>query len=123
MSSPYPHTIVFLLALTVAERLDKKPRMCDALPVWTIDEIRQRNKEVGQHFFDDSTMKFFGSKIHHQTFGDRFVTSEVDVDTGLRRYTVRRIDWDSGVIHNISLFLEFDSLEEAVGKAQELGAQ
>lgn len=78
----------------------------------TIDEIKTRNKEVGQHFFDDRTMEFFDSRISAKTFGNFFVTSECG-PSGLRRYTVRVFDPKTGTVDTHGLFQEFDTLREA----------
>jgi hypothetical protein len=78
----------------------------------TITEIKTRNKEVGQHFFDDRTMQFFESRISNKTFGNFFVTSERG-PSGLRRYTVRVFDPNTGIVDTHGLFQEFDTLREA----------
>ena len=78
----------------------------------TIDEIKRRNKEVGQHFFDDRTMEFFDSRISTKTFGNYFVTSECG-PSGMRRYTIRVFDPNSGTVDTFGNFQEFDTLREA----------
>ena len=83
----------------------------------TIDEIKTRNKEVGQHFFDDRTMEFFNSKVSNKTFGNYFVTSECG-PSGLRRYTVRVFDPNTGGVDTYGLFQEFDTLREAQSVAR-----
>lgn len=88
----------------------------------TIEEIKQRNIDVGQHFFDDDSMRFFDSQIHPDVFGDYFVTSESYPDTGLRRYTVRRMDWDSGIVWTVGIFLEHKTLRDAYEEAKRLSA-
>lgn len=78
----------------------------------TIDEIKRRNKEVGQHFFDDRTMEFFDSRISTKTFGNYFVTSECG-PSGMRRYTIRVFDPNNGTVDTFGNFQEFDTLREA----------
>jgi hypothetical protein len=85
----------------------------------SIDEIKQRHKEVGGHFFDDPTMRFFDSRISSKTYGNYFVTSECG-PSGLRRYTVRRIEWDTGDISTVGHFHEYDTLEEALSVARKM---
>ena len=87
----------------------------------SIDEIKQRHREVGGHFFDDPTMRFFDSRISSRTYGNHFVTSECS-PSGLRRYTVRRIDWETGDISTVGHFHEYDTLGEALGVARRLGS-
>ena len=78
----------------------------------TITEIKQRNKEVGQHFFDEATMNFFESKVSNKTFGNYFVTSECG-PSGMRRYTVRIFDPNTGSVDTHGHFQVFDTLREA----------
>lgn len=78
----------------------------------TIHEIKQRNKEAGQHFFDKSAMDFFDSRIYKTTHGFHFTTSERG-PSGVRRYSVRVIDWDSGAIETVGDFQQFSTLREA----------
>ena len=85
----------------------------------SIDDIKKRHQEVGGHFFDDKTMRFFDSRISSKTFGNYFVTSECG-PSGLRRYTVRRIDWDNGNITTASHFNEYDTLSEAQQAARRM---
>lgn len=89
----------------------------------TIDDIKKRNREGGHHFFDTATMGFFSSRIYPKVFGnDYFVTSE-QFPTGLRRYSVRRMDWETGAIETVGQFQGFTSLSEAKREAQELASQ
>jgi hypothetical protein len=70
----------------------------------TIDEIRRRNWAIGGHWFDPDTMRFFGTRVHEQVYGDGFfVTSERDgygphnAWGGARRFTVRRAGADGHI--------------------------
>lgn len=82
-----------------------------------ISKIIERNKEVGHHFFDESSMRFFDSKVYDKVFGDYFVTSE-QAPAGLRRYSVRRIDWASGNITTVGEFQEYETLRDAYRAAE-----
>lgn len=82
-----------------------------------INEIKKRNKEVGHHFFDETTMRFFDSKVYDKVFGDYFVTSE-RAYAGLRRYSVRRFDQGTGKIETVGEFQEFESLRDAYRAAE-----
>jgi hypothetical protein len=88
----------------------------------TIEDIKKRNREVGHHFFDSETMSFFASRIYPKVFGDYFVTSE-QFPAGPRRYSVRRMDWDTGAIETVGLFQQFTTLAEAMREAKELATQ
>jgi hypothetical protein len=82
----------------------------------TIQEIKQRNRDAGQHFFDEASMRFFNSRISGQTFGNYFVTSEKG-PSGIRAYTVRFQD-DDGHIWTLGEFQEYDTLESALQAAR-----
>ena len=86
----------------------------------TINELKQRNIDVGQHFFDEDAMRFFDSQIHPDVFGNYFVTSEALPDTGLRRYTVRYMDWESGIVWTQGMFLGYKTLRDAYDEAKRL---
>lgn len=86
----------------------------------TINEIKQRNVDVGQHFFDEDAMRLFDSQIHPDVFGDYFTTSESTPDTGLRRYTVRYIEWESGIVWTQGMFLGYETLKDAYHEAKHL---
>jgi hypothetical protein len=87
----------------------------------TIQEIKQRNIEMGQHFFDANAMTFFDSQVHPDVFGDYFVTSEATPEPGLRRYSVRRISWSDGVIFTMGNFCAHKTLQSAYAEAELLG--
>lgn len=87
----------------------------------TIQEIKKRNEEAGQHFFDASTMEFFDSRIYKSTYGFYFATSERG-PSGVRRYSVRLIDWETGKIETVGDFQQFRTLREAYKFADEQNA-
>lgn len=65
------------------------------------DQLRYLAREVGSHFFDRDTMRFFSSRIGGEIFAGRyFVTSERDATGaawgGARRYTVRAFTYADG---------------------------
>ncbi len=86
----------------------------------TINELKQRNIDAGQHFFDEDAMSFFDSQIHPDVFGNYFVTSEALPDTGLRRYTVRYMEWESGIVWTQGMFLGYETLRDAYDEAKRL---
>lgn len=68
----------------------------------TINEIKERNRKSGGHFFDPDTMRYWNSRVSEKTHicpnGDvLFVTSEKQ-DGALRRYTIRRFHTKVGMI-------------------------
>ena len=82
----------------------------------TIQEIKQRNRNAGHHFFDESTMRFFNSRVSEKTFGDYFVTSEKG-PSGIRAYTVRYQD-ENGHIQTVGEFQQYATLQEALAVAR-----
>lgn len=62
----------------------------------SIDEIAEKNRSAGYHFFDRPTLRFFGCRLPRQAYrgpgGTFFVTSDRWPIPGrrLRRYTVHR---------------------------------
>lgn len=83
----------------------------------TISEIKAANAARGFHFFERGTLKFFGSRVSSQTFGDVFITSEVDFHGRNRRYTVRRLN-DRGAVDTIGEFRQYATLSDAVAAAK-----
>jgi hypothetical protein len=78
----------------------------------TLQEIKKRSKQAGQHFFDADAMEFFDSRIYKTTHGNYFTTSERG-PSGVRRYSVRVIDWETGEIKTAGEFQQFATLKEA----------
>ena len=94
----------------------------------TINEIKKRNEDIGHHFFDQDTMRWFRSKVYDDTYttpgttDTYFVTSEKDSGrhpawNGERRYTVRA-EYGDGQIHGVSEFGEYGTLRQARAAAK-----
>ena len=69
----------------------------------TIADIKQANRDAGQHYFDRSTMRFFDSKVETQVYegpgGVYFVTSEQfhgSQGSNPRKWTVRQFNPENG---------------------------
>lgn len=78
----------------------------------SIDEIRQTNRDAGQHFFDESTIRFFNSRIHDGVYEGRyFITSEKG-PTNVRYYSVRRANED-GTITTMGEFQGYGNHRDA----------
>lgn len=87
-----------------------------------ISEIKRANADIGRHFFDKQTMRFFNSRVLSTVYHGRFfITSEQDGYGAWereRRYTVREcID---GEIHTVSEFGEFSTAREAAAFARDI---
>lgn len=83
-----------------------------------IDLIKQLNRDSGRHFFDESTMRWFDSKVYGKVFGDYFVTSERSPWAGSRRYSVRRVNRNTGEVSTVGEFQQFFTLQEAYRAAK-----
>jgi hypothetical protein len=81
----------------------------------TISEIRRRH---AGHWFSESTMRFFGTRIESGVIGGRyFVTSEDNFDRTERLFTVRRAD-DSGDIETVGEFQDYEERANAITAAK-----
>ena len=50
-----------------------------SISTMTLSEFVEASKDAGYHFFSDSTMRWFGTKLHGDIYGaGYFVTSEQD---------------------------------------------
>ena len=96
-------------------------------PLLTIDDIKDRNRAAGQHWFDPGAMRFFNTRsLSHVSptryGGAYFVTSEQRPhSTDARRYTVRYCDAE-GHIHTAGPFQGHPSSASAKLKATVLAA-
>lgn len=87
-----------------------------------IEEIISEAKSAGSHFFDESSMRWFNSRINRTIYGGcYFITSEKD---NMRPETPRQ--WSIRIykggldIDTVGKFCEFDSLREAVKAVKKL---
>jgi len=81
-----------------------------------MDEVIKKNKEVGQFFFSEDTMRFFSSIVETkgELIGDKyFVTSEQREEDLPRLYSVRDFNKDNGHIRTVGNFQEFQNKIEA----------
>ena len=85
----------------------------------SIDEIKEKNKAHGHHFFDHSTMLFFLSLVYSEIYAGRyFITAETGPDE-VQRFTIREAK-DNGQVVSHSDFQQYASLEDAKEVAREL---
>lgn len=88
----------------------------------TIQEIIQKNKTSGGHFFDEATMKCWRSRISEETYTLRngdvlFITSEKP-DREMRHYTIRRFRAATYSVISELGFHHFKNLNTAKYQAQ-----
>ena len=85
----------------------------------TLFQFRQFNYQQGYHWFDASSMKFFGTRLHADLYGGCvFVTSDKNYK-GDRMYSVR-VGMKDGTINSYA-FVEYDTRSEAHREAKWLG--
>lgn len=90
-------------------------------PYETVEEIAEANAAAGKHFFEESTMRFFNSRVLDGVYGGHyFVTSEKDDFGGERAYTIRYAD-DEGDVSTVGEFQGFATREAAINTAMEFG--
>lgn len=94
-----------------------------------IAHVKAANRNLGHHFFERDTMRFFQTRIGSTLHGGRlFVTSERDDSYGApawdgqRRYTIRRANSD-GSIHTVSGFGEYATSAAANAAAARLAKE
>jgi len=98
----------------------------------SIEQIRYANRQLGHHFFDTDTLRFFRSRNGSTVYGGQyFITSEQDHDyggsigaawDGERRYTVRRANAD-GSIETVGHFGQYGSRSGAAAAAARLAGE
>jgi hypothetical protein len=88
----------------------------------SINQIISEAKAAGSHFFDESTLRFFSSRIHSKIYGGcYFITSECDTyrDTNPRYYTIRK--YEGGLkVETASNFCEFETRAQAISAVKKL---
>lgn len=88
----------------------------------SINQITSEAQSAGSHFFDDSTLRFFSSRIHSKIYGGcYFITSERDEyrDSNPRFYTIRK--YEGGLkVETIGKFCQYATKAQAVSAVNKL---
>lgn len=81
----------------------------------TMADIKQKLRAGGNHFFDQDTMRFFGSRVESTLYkNNTFITSEyTGFDRKKRAYTVRYYDEAKNDIKDVSGFGAFPTKDSA----------
>lgn len=83
-----------------------------------INEIKELNKLKGQHWFENSTVKFFNCRVSSKAYLNKsktkayFISSEKQ-DSLQRRYTIRVHNMETGNINTVGDFQRFETSREA----------
>jgi hypothetical protein len=84
----------------------------------TITEIKQANRDAGQHFFDADTMRFFESRVLRGVIGGRFFVTSERFDMGTPRlFTVRVVD-AAGHVDTVGEFQGYGTAAQARSAAR-----
>lgn len=90
---------------------------------WTVNAIKQANRDVGGHWFDPHTMECFGTEVLPQVYqgagGIFFVTRDDDFQR-VKGYTVRRFDPETSEVHSETQVAQIRSKAKAIKRAREL---
>ena len=88
----------------------------------SINQIIYEAVSAGSHFFDDSTLRFFSSRILPTIYGGcYFITSERDNyrDSNPRFYTIRK--YESGLkVETVGKFCQYKTRAQAVSAVNKL---
>ena len=88
----------------------------------SINQIIYEAVSAGSHFFDDSTLRFFSSRILPTIYGGcYFITSERDNyrDSNPRFYTIRKYEGGLG-IETVGDFCQYETRAQAVSAVNKL---
>ncbi|MFA7296301.1 MAG: hypothetical protein WC211_03820 [Dehalococcoidia bacterium] len=77
--------------------------MANVGPFESIEQIKRANAEIGHHFFDADTLRFFRSHVSPEVYGGRFFVTSEKPPYGDRAFTVRMAR-DSGEVRTIGEF-------------------
>lgn len=86
-------------------------------------DVRTANRELGHHFFERDTMRFWRSRVCSEVIGGRFfITSEQFGDDSPRLYTVRECE-DDGSIRTVGEFQQYRTREAAYAEARAMAGE
>ena len=87
-----------------------------------LEEFKRIMRDRGSHYFEASTMAFFGSKVHTDFIGDGyFITSEwKGLNTRERAFTLRQADFENFRVRTVGQFGEHPTFEHALAASREL---
>lgn len=100
----------------------------------TIADIKQSNRDAGDHFFDRAAMRFFDSRVESAPYkgpgGVYFITSEqFHGSAGYsepRKFTIRKFNTSTGDVCTAGEYNKLRTIEDARAMARQLakgGAQ
>lgn len=72
----------------------------------SIDQIKEANAAAGHHWFEESTMRFFKSRISSQVIAGRYFISTEKGPDEIRKATIR-VALDDGTVEDLGGFQAF----------------
>ena len=95
-----------------------------AEPLETVEQIIEFNRSKGFHFFDDSNVASYKSRVMKKVYLSNsktyFVESEKYLETNERVYIVCCIDWETGIVSYVEEFEPFPNQREALSAAKSI---
>lgn len=79
----------------------------------TLDEFKHLNESKGKFYFSPDTMSFFKSEVEYWTNSGFFITSEKGPAQTKKMFTIRRANFETGNVENISKFQEYKTFDAA----------
>jgi hypothetical protein len=78
-----------------------------------LEEFKELNKSIGNYWFSPDSMRFFKSRIlDWDIITGYFITSEKG-PSNVRRYSIRRANFETGTVSTVSEFQEYPTLQRA----------
>jgi hypothetical protein len=86
-----------------------------------ISDIKERNRQMGFHFFDAGALRFFRSRVSDTVYqgpGGIFIVTSEQFTLGeyaeTRKYTPRKFDWETGSFEHFNGEPEFNTCSRDV---------
>lgn len=79
----------------------------------SLDAVKKANAAIGNHWFSEGTLRYFGSKVHPGLFDGRFFITSEERYEGTRAFTVREAYAD-GTIGEVGTFLAHATHKDAL---------
>ncbi len=91
---------------------------------YSIQTIKQINREKGRFFFSPAAIQFFNSKIHNKVYqgsGGIYFISSIKFDEHTPRvYSIKKFNPGNGECKTVKNYCGYLNLQEAESKAREL---
>lgn len=87
-----------------------------------VEEVRQANKAIGNHWFDAGSMRFFNSQVigSDKLINKRFFISSEQFDAGSPRLYTIRLVLPNGEVDTYGEFQAYETRKEAIAAAHKI---